>query len=60
MEQLLKKQLPPPFVPKITDQLDTSNFDSGDALPTANKEHDWHIDSKYEPLWESEFGAGAV
>ena len=45
------------YVPKITNPLDTSNFDDyPDADPDA---HTWdkYVDASYETIWASEFGS---
>ena len=55
MGKLHKKELRPPFVPKLSDPTDTSNFDNL-GEPPSGKEYDKYLDKKYESTWEREFG----
>ena len=51
------KKIKMAYVPKITNPLDTSNFDDyPDADPDA---HTWdkYVDASYETIWASEFGS---
>jgi serine/threonine protein kinase len=54
---LVAKQLPPPFIPQLSDDTDTSNFDTpppGDPSPGGSA-YDRQIDSRYDELWAKEF-----
>ena len=53
--KLLKKEYPVPWVPKVKDPTDASNFDSFPA-PSAGKKYDKYIDKKHDVTWEKEFG----
>jgi len=54
-QKLEAKKLPVPFVPKIKDPLDTSNFDQ---YPPSDDAEIWakHNDPSYEHIWQAEFG----
>ena len=51
------KQLPPPYMPKVRDPHDTSNFDKypPDAEAKNTRKYERYIDAKYEETWEREF-----
>lgn len=51
------KQLAPPFVPKLSDAFDTSNYDTYPEDEQRDLEH-WrrHLDPSCDPLWEKHFG----
>ena len=53
-KKLLAKEVKVPFVPRISDPTDTSNFDSYPA-PSSGKKYDRYIDAKYEETWNKEF-----
>ena len=55
MDALLKKELKPPWVPKLANANDTSNFDDF-GTPSTGKKFDKYIDEKYNDTWEKEFG----
>ena len=50
------RQLAPPFVPKLRDNFDTSNYDKypDDAEDAAH----WRrfLDTRYDPIWDQNFG----
>jgi len=50
------KKVQVPYVPKISNSLDTSNFD---AYPSSNDNNQWdrYNDASFENIWQSEFGA---
>ena len=54
---LLNKEVKPPYVPKIADPIDTSNFRT---YPTntagGGMLYDKYLDPKYDEVWEGEFG----
>jgi len=52
---MLQKKIKPPFVPKLSDPTDTSNFDSYPE-PAPNKKYEKYLDAKYDEMWEKEFG----
>jgi len=53
--KLYKKEVSPPWSPKLKDANDTSNFDSYPA-PSSGKKYDKYLDNKYNETWEKEFG----
>ena len=55
MAALLKKEIKPPFVPKLSNPMDTSNFDNFGAPSSGNK-FNKYLDKKYDETWEKEFG----
>ena len=59
VDKLLKKETRPPFVPKLKDPCDTSNFDeypSDAGSEQASKKYDRFLDRKYDATWAQEFG----
>jgi len=54
MDGLLRKELKPPWVPRIADPLDTSNFDAVES--SGGSQFDRYIDPKHEETWDREFG----
>ena len=60
MAALLKKELKPPWVPKLSDPLDASNFDEFPPNTGLGKKYNKYLDSKYDETWEKEFGADAA
>jgi len=55
MDALLKKELKPPWVPKLSSPLDASNFDDF-GPPSSGKKFNKYLDDKYNDTWEKEFG----
>lgn len=53
--KLLAKELIPPFVPNLSNPLDTSNFDDF-GTPSSGKKFNKYLDAKYDETWEREFG----
>ena len=56
ISKMLKKQITPPFIPKLKHPADTSNFDSSSLAPVVKTKFDKYLDAKYDELWEREFG----
>lgn len=57
MAALEAKQLPPPYLPKVRDPTDTSNFDKypPDAEAKTNRKYEKFLDDKYDETWQREF-----
>lgn len=51
----MKKELKPPWTPKLSNPLDASNFDDF-GTPSSGKKFNKYLDAKYDEKWEKEFG----
>ena len=54
-EALEERALPVPWVPEITGNTDTSQFDSDSYSTDDDKTWDGHTDPKQEEVWRREF-----
>ena len=57
VEALEARRLPPPYMPRVKDIYDTSNFDHypGDPEAKTNRKYERCLDAKYDAVWEREF-----